>query len=128
MSEPEETPEEFEGITHEDIVAAVAILREDMVIKQGRESREAIKALEERMNLRDEEAKGRWDKWEERTRGPLTPENDPANKPDGIPPAPPPVEPSKPVEEGGKVKEKKRKGVWFASGEDEASSGEGEGK
>lgn len=113
---PPVPPEGLEGVTHEDIVAAVAILREDAVLKQGRESREAIKALEERMNAKDTEDKGRWDKWEQRN--PATPENDPEKVPTGVPPAPPPVPPAAPVEEGGKVKSKKGKGVWFAREED----------
>lgn len=117
-----ESGPELEGVTHEDIIAAVAILREDKVIKTGRESQAAIKALEAKYledRAKDEE---RWTKLEESRKGPVTPETDPEPVPEGIPPAPPPVPVGVPVEGGGKVKEKKRRGVWFPKDEDEGEA------
>jgi uncharacterized protein YoaH (UPF0181 family) len=117
--EPEENPSEnggLEGVTHEDILAAVAILREDEIIKTGRESREAIKVLEEKYRQDREEDSKRWERLE--ASQPKTPENDPEPTPPGVPEPPAPVPPNAPVGDGGTVKEKKRKGLWFREEEE----------
>lgn len=112
MGEEEKPENELQGVTHEDIIAAVAILREDKVIQAGKESRDAVKQLEEKYAADRAEDEKRWAKWEEANKAPLTPETDTDPRPEGVPAPPPEVKPEAPQEEGGKKRQPK-KGLWF---------------
>lgn len=103
----EETPE-----LSPEMKEAIRILREDGILENTAKAREHNEALLARLDKRDQEDAERWSKWEERTRPAPTPENDQEPTP-GVPPPPAPVEQPK------TAVEKKRRGIWFGSDEDE---------
>lgn len=114
MSEQEKVPE-----LSDEMREALRILREDGILENTRKAREANEALLKRLDERDKADDERWTKFEERTRPAepdKTPENDKEPTP-GVPPAPA-VVPVGEKQPGGK----RRRGIWFPSGDD----GEGE--